>query len=179
MNEVRAACGPTPSKKGMHFPYYSLRSYDRIFNEGEYKLITTYWDTYVLDYANKEEESLYAERRLRLLSTPNLPHKIYQLKQRCTNIAQMLVDSNKVFIDAYGNIKKIKKPKRYRLTCCPVLSIIEISYRRYGISFMLDGVVEYFVHHEPSNYVQVLILKTGWLYYASVEEKLPDTTRGM
>ena len=23
------------------------------------------------------------------------------------------------------------------------------------------------------------VLKTGWLYYASVEEKLPDTTRGM
>ena len=163
----------------LNFPYYSLRSYDRIFNEGEYKLITTYWDTYILDYANKEDESLYAERRLRLLSTPNLPHKIYQLKQRCTNIAQMLVDSNKVFIDAYGNIKKIKKPNRYRLTCCPVLSIIEINYRRYGISFMLDGVVEYFVHHEPSNYIQVLVLKTGWLYYASVEEKLPDTTRGI
>ena len=163
----------------LNFPYYSLRQYDRIFNEGEYKLITTYWNTYILDYANKEEDSLYAERRLRLISTPNLSHKIYKLKQRCTNIAQMLVDPNKVFIDAYGNIKKIRKPNRYRLTCCQVLSIIEISYRRYGISFMLDGVVEYFVHHEPSNYVQVLVLKTGWLYYASVEEKLPDTTRGL
>lgn len=165
--------------KGMHFPYYSLRSYDRIFNEGEYKLITTYWNTYVLDYANKEEDSLYAERRLRLISNPNLPHRIYKLKQRCTNVAQMLVDSNRVFIDAYGNIKKIKKLKRYRLTCCKVLNIIELGYKTFGISFLLDGVVEYFVHHEPSNYVQVLVLKTGWLYYASVEEKLPDTTRGM
>ena len=163
----------------LNFPYYSLRSYDKIFNEGEYKLITTYWNTYIIDYANKEDESLYAERRLRLLSTPNLPHKLYRLESRCSNVAMMLMSKNTVFIDALGNIKKIKKPNRYRLTCCPVLSIIEISYRRYGISFMLDGVVEYFVHHEPSNYVQVLVLKTGWLYYASVEEKLPDTTRGM
>ena len=163
----------------LNFPYYSLRQYDRIYIEGEYKLITTYWNTYVLDYANKGEDSLYAERRLRLISTPNLPHKIYKLKQRCTNIAQMLVDPNKVFIDRYGNIKKIKKLKRYRLTCCKVLNIIECGYKKFGISFLLDGVVEYFVHNTPSNYIQVLVLPTGWLYFDSLAEHKPDSSRGL
>ena len=163
----------------LNFPYYSLRQYDRIFNEGEYKLITTYWNTYVLDYANNEEDSLYAERRLRLISTPNLPHKIYKLKQRCTNVAQMLVDPNGVFIDAYGSVKKIKKLKRYRLTCCKVLSIVELGFKKFGISFLLDGVVEYFVHNTPSNYIQVLVLDTGWLYFDSVAEHKPDSSRGL
>ena len=163
----------------INFPYYSLRQYDRIFNEGEYKLITTYWNTYVLDYANKEEDSLYAERRLRLLSNPNLPFKIYKLKQRCTNVAQMLVDPNGVFIDAYGSVKKIKKLKRYRLTCCKVLSIVELGFKKFGISFLLDEVVEYFVHNTPSNYIQVLVLDTGWLYFDSLAEHKPDSSRGL
>lgn len=162
----------------LNFPYYSLRQYDRIYIDGDLKKISTYWDTYVLDEANPAPGSTLAERRLNLMCR-QLDLKLYRLESRCVNIAQMLMSKNNVFIDALGNIKKIKKPNRYRLTCCPVLSIIEISYRKYGISFMLDGVVEYFVHHEPSNYIQVLVLKTGWLYYASVEEKLPDTTRGI
>ena len=162
----------------LNFPYYSLRQYDRIFKEGPYKIISTYYNNYILDVADPLPGSTLAERRLSLIGR-QLPYKLYRLESRCSNVAMMLMSKNNVFIDAYGNIKKIKKLKRYRLTCCPVLSIIEISYRRYGISFMLDGVVEYFVHHEPSNYIQVLVLKTGWLYYASVGEKLPDTTRGM
>ena len=162
----------------LNFPYYELRKYDRIYVEGEYKLINTYWGKYVLDEANPAPGSTLAERRLNLMGR-QLPYKLYRLESRCTNVAMMLTASNNVFIDCYGNIKKIKKPKRYRLTCCKVLSIVELGYMKYGISFLLDGVVEYFVHHEPSNYVQVLVLKTGWLYYASVEEKLPDTTRGM
>ena len=163
----------------LNFPFYSLRHYDRIWDEGPYKLISTYYGTYVLDYVDKTRGKTLAERRLQLLTSADLPFKVYQFKRRCTHVAQLLTDPHRIFLDNEGNIKKIKKPNRYRLTCCQVLSIIEISYRRYGISFILDGVVEYFVHHEPSNYVQVLVLKTGWLYYASVEEKLPDTTRGM
>lgn len=162
----------------LNFPYYALRQYDRIYIEGDLKKILTYWGTYVLDEANPAPGSTLAERRLNLMGR-QLGLKLYRLESRCVNIAQMLMSKNNVFIDAYGNIKKIKKPKRYRLTCCPVLSIVEIGYRRYGITFMLDGVVEYFVHHEASSYVQVLILKTGWLYYASVGEYLPDTIRGM
>jgi hypothetical protein len=104
---------------------------------------------------------------------------MYNLEKRCVHISQMLVDSNKVFIDAYGDIKKIKKPKRYRLTCCKVLSIVELKYLTYGISFLLDGVVEYFVHNTPSNYVQVLVLDTGWLYFDSLAEHKPDSSRGM
>ena len=162
----------------MHVPYYSLRQYDRIYIEGDLKKILTYWGTYVLDEANPAPGSTLAERRLNLMGR-QLGLKLYRLESRCVNIAQMLMSKNNVFIDALGNIKKIKKPKRYRLTCCKVLSIVELGYMKYGISFLLDGVVEYFVHHAPSNYIQVLVLKTGWLYYASVEEKLPDTTRGM
>ena len=163
----------------LNFPYYSLRQYDRIWDEGPYKLISTYYSTYVLDYADKTRGETLAERRLQLLTSADLHYKVYPFSKRCVNIAQMLTASNNVFIDCYGNIKKIKKPKRYRLTCCPVLSIVEIGYRRYGISFLLDGVVEYFVHHEPSNYIQVLVLKTGWLYFDSLAEHKPDSSRGL
>ena len=104
---------------------------------------------------------------------------MYRLESRCVNIAQMLMSKNNVFIDAYGNIKKIKKPKRYRLTCCKVLSIVELGYMEFGISFLLDGVVEYFVHNTPSNYVQVLVLDTGWLYFDSLAEYKPDSSRGL
>lgn len=164
--------------KGMHFPYYSLRAYDRIYNEGPYKLITTYYGTYVLDLVSRIKP-LLKDRRLELCLYHDLPYKMYNLEKRCVHISQMLVDSNRVFIDAYGNIKKIKKLKRYRLTCCKVLNIIELGYKTFGISFLLDGVVEYFVHNEPSNYVQVLVLDTGWLYFDSLAEHKPDSSRGL
>ena len=162
----------------LNFPYYALRKYDRIYVEGDLKIISTYWDNYVLDEANPAPGSTLAERRLNLMGR-QLGLRLYRLESRCTNVAQMLTASNNVFIDCYGNIKKIKKPKRYRLTCCKVLSIVELGFKKYGISFMLDGVVEYFVHNIPSNYVQVLVLDTGWLYFDSVAEHKPDTVRGM
>lgn len=163
----------------LNFPYYSLRQYDRIYVEGPYKIISTYYNNYVLDEANPAPGSTLAERRLQLLTSADLHYKIYPFSKRCTNIAQMLVDPNRVFIDAYGNIKKIKKLKRYRLTCCKVLNIVELGFKKYGISFMLEGVVEYFVHSEPSNFIQVLILKTGWLYFDSLAEHKPDSSRGL
>ena len=162
----------------LNFPYYSLRQYDRIYIDGDLKKISTYWDTYVLDEANPAPGSTLAERRLNLMCR-QLDLKLYRLESRCVNIAQMLMSKNNVFIDAYGNIKKIKKPKRYRLTSCKVLSIVELGYMKYGISFLLDGVVEYFVHNIPSNYVQVLVLDTGWLYFDSLAEYKPDSSRGL
>ena len=162
----------------LNFPYYELRKYDRIFNEGPYKIISTYWDNYVLDVADPIVGSTLAERRLSLVGG-NPPIKIYPFSKRCTNVAQMLTASNNVFIDCYGNIKKIKKLKRYRLTCCKVLNIIECGYKKFGISFLLDGVVEFFVHNTPSNYIQVLVLDTGWLYFDSLAEHKPDSSRGL
>jgi len=162
----------------INFPYYSLRQYDRIFVEGPYKIISTYYNNYVLDEAHPVQGSLLSERRLSLMGRP-LPYKLYKLESRCSNIAMMLMASNNVFIDAYGNIKKIKKPKRFKLTCCPVLSIVELSYRKYGVCFSLEGNIEYIATNTASKYIQVLILPTGWLYYASVDEKLPDTSRGL
>ena len=165
--------------KGINFPFYSLRSFLDLRTEGAYKVVDTQWGTYILDYVDKSVGPSLAARRLQLLTNPNLPHKVYRLENRYTNVAQLLLDINKIFIDCEGNIKRIRKPNRYRLTCCKVLSIVELGFKKLGITFMLDGVVEYFVHHEASSYVQVLILKTGWLYYASVGEYLPDTIRGM
>ena len=162
----------------LNFPYYSLRQYDRIYIEGDLKKILTYWGTYVLDEANPAPGSTLAERRLNLIGR-QLDLKLYRLESRCVNIAQMLMSKNNVFIDAYGNIKKIKKLKRYRLTCCKVLNIIELGYKKFCISFLLDGVVEYFIHNTPSNYIQVLVLPTGWLYFDSLAEHKPDSTRGM
>ena len=162
----------------INFPYYSLRQYDRIFVEGPYKIISTYYNNYVLDEAHPVQGSLLSERRLSLMGRP-LPYKLYKLESRCSNIAMMLMASHNVFIDAYGNIKKIKKPNRFTLTCCPVLSIVELSYRKYGVCFSLEGNIEYIATNTPSKYIQVLLLPTGWLYYASVEEKIPDTVRGL
>ena len=162
----------------LNFPYYALRKYDRIYIEGDLKKILTYWGTYVLDEANPAPGSTLAERQLYLIGR-QLDHKMYRLESRCTNVAQMLTASNNVFIDRYGNIKKIKKLKRYRLTCCKVLSIVELGFKKFGISFLLDGVVEYFVHNTPSNYIQVLVLDTGWLYFDSLAEHKPDSSRGL
>lgn len=162
----------------LNFPYYALRIYDRIYNEGPYKIISTYWGNYVLDVADPIVGSTLAERRLSLVGK-TLPHKIYPFSKRCSNVAMMLMAKSNTFVDAFGNIKKIKKPNRYCLTCCPVLSIVELSYRRYGVCFLLEGNIEYIATNTPSKYIQVLILPTGWLFYTSVDEKLPDTSRGL
>lgn len=167
------------TKKGINFPFYSLRSFIEIRTEGIYKVIDTFWGTYILDYVDKTRGNTLAERRLQLLTSTDLPYKVYQFKHRYTNVAQLLMDSNRIFLDNEGDLKKIRKPNRYRLTCCKVLSIVELGYHRYGISFILDGVVEYFVHNTPSNYIQVLVLDTGWLYFDSLAEHKPDTTRGL
>lgn len=162
----------------LNFPYYALRQYDRIFNEGPYKIISTYYGLYVLDEANPVPGSTLAERRLNLIGK-TLPYKLYKLEKRCVNIAQMLMSSNNVFIDAYGNIKKIRKPNRFKLTSCPVVDIVELGFKWYGVCFLLDGNIEYIATNTPSKFIQVLILPTGWLYYSSVNEKLPDTSRGL
>lgn len=164
--------------KGMNFPYYSLRQYDKISVEGIYRVIDTFYGRYILDYANHSSSQLLAERRLELRLSI-LPHKLYNLERRCDNIAQMLMDKHNVFIDCYGNIKKVRKPNRYKLLCCPVVSAVELGYKRYGISFLLNNTVEYMVHHEVTPFIQVLQLKTGWLFYDSIMEKVPDTIRGL
>ena len=162
----------------MHFPYYSLRTYDRIYSEGPYKLITTYYGTYVLDLVSRIKPFL-KDRRLELCLYHDLPYKIYNLERRCTNIAQMLVENNNIFLDCYGDIKKIRRQKKYKLLCCPVLSAVELAYKKFGISFLLDNTVEYFVHHEVTPYIQVLLLKTGWMFYATTHKLVPDTVRGL
>ena len=162
----------------LNFPYYALRHYDRIFNEGPYKIISTYYGLYVLDEADPVQGSTLAERRLSLVGK-TLPYRLYRLESRCSNVAMMLMSQSNAFVDAYGNIKKIKKPNRYRLTCCPVLDIVELGFKHFGVCFSLDGNIEYITTNTPSKFIQVLILPTGWLYYASVDEKLPDTSRGL
>ena len=162
----------------MHFPYYSLRTYDRIYNEGPYKLITTYYGTYVLDLVSRSKP-LLKDRRLELCLYHDLPYKIYNLEKRCDHIAQMLVENNNVFLDCYGDIKKVRKLKRYKLLCCPVLSAVELGYKKFGLSFLLNNTVEYFVHHEVTPYIQVLLLKTGWMFYATTHQLVPDTIRGL
>lgn len=166
------------SKEGLQFPYYALREYSNIWDEGPYKLISTYYNTYVLDYVDKSGAPTLAERRLLLLSE-KLPYKLYSLNGRYTHIAPMLMTTNRLFLDSLGNIKKIRKPKRYRLTSCKVIDIVELGFKRYGISFVLDNNVEYVVVPSPCNYIQVLILPTGWLYYDSLSKPLPDTIRGL
>lgn len=149
-----------------------------MWEDSTYVYIDTYYGTYILDYVDKSKGPSLAARRLQLLSE-SLEYKVYRLENRCTHVAQMLLNENNVFIDSLGNVVKIRRPNRYRVTCCPVVNIVELAYQKYGISFLLDGVVEYFVHHSPSNFIQVLLLKTGWLYYNSVSEKLPDVKRGV
>ena len=164
--------------KGINFPFYSLRVYDRIYTEGKYRIITTYYGAYVLDLVDRTKP-LLKDRRLELCLYHELPYKLYNLEKKCTNIAQMLMEKGKVFLDCYGDIKKIRKPNRYKLLCCPVVSAVELGYQKFGISFLLNNTVEYFIHYEVTPYVQVLMLKTGWLFYDAIHQQVPDTIRGL
>lgn len=83
------------------FPLYAIRAHIEFKDEPPYRLITTKYGEYVLDYLDKYET--YAVRRLDLL-TAGSGYKLYPLKERFDNLASVINSKHRMFIDANGKV---------------------------------------------------------------------------
>lgn len=96
----------------INFPLYKVRKYERIFVEGNYKIIETAKSRYVLDILGQEHKT-YGERRLDILRDQHKTYRIYPLEVRISSISQLLKQQHKTYIDSTGKLIEIKKTKFY------------------------------------------------------------------
>ena len=90
-------------------PLWAMRDYERIWEEGSFKIIQTHKTRYTLDILNLSGN--YYERRLKSLDMI-LPYKLYPIRKRFEYIDQVLTHRNRQFIDIDGNVL-LYKPTRF------------------------------------------------------------------
>lgn len=97
------------------FPLYSLRGYIEIIEEPPYRVVTTKYGKYILDFIDTSEGT-FASRRLELLtSDPGYP--LYQLKERFDGLAQIINSNRREFIDCNGKIVRKGGDHRSYVKC--------------------------------------------------------------
>lgn len=139
-----------------NLPVYVMRGYDEISTEGEFTVITTRYDRYILDQKNLPGN--YAQRRLSLFSRRSkLPYKIYPLKKRVEYLSQLVGSGKKVFIDSNGRLIKWKPQTMYKIVTSKVLTCTRIFNGKYQC--YLRGVPYPFVLSKPANYISYILFK--------------------
>jgi len=94
-----------------------MRAYDEIFVEGKWSIIQTRSNRYILDYATIEKGSLYATRRIRMLTENYPPYDMYPLNIRLTMLGELFNSKKRNFIDCYGKLVSWKPTAFYKITC--------------------------------------------------------------
>ena len=156
-----------------NFPLYQLRQYDSIQDRGDYTLIFTYHNAYILDC--KKLEGDYSQRRTKLLSIKDkLPYKLYPLKNRYTMLSQLSNTKHRWFIDKDGEVVKDKPSKFFKVKSAKVLSTERTWNGKYRLITKLPVS---FVSERPSNYVQYMKYGKGYCLYGLSDERLPDTRK--
>lgn len=155
------------------FPLYKVRANYGIEDRGDFTLIFTRYDAYILDC--KQLAGNYSERRTKLLSIKkDLPFKIYPLNERYTMLSQLVNTANRQFIDKDGNVIKYKPSKFFKVQSARVLNAERTWNGKYRLITKLPV---FFVCDKPSNYIQYIKYGKGYCLYGLSDERLPDTRK--
>lgn len=157
------------------FPVYALRSYYSIEVEGDYKVISTFRNRYILDDAHPMLGTTYEQRRMRLLGE-DTPYSLYPLNVRMETLSHVLMVRPKKMIDAYGTVLSLPKDAKFHKV---VSEFIESKYQTPAgnVVFNVRGcpqpfTVRYFNYARYARYIKVGKL---YLLFDLSEDKLPDT----
>ena len=96
----------------MNFPLYEMRHFYRIFDEGEYKLVQTNKNVYILDLVDNGTIPELSDRRLEILIR-GADKPLYPLKNRIETYSALMKSKKRVFIDKYGKIVRWTPEKFY------------------------------------------------------------------
>lgn len=156
-------------------PAYILRDYERIFKEGDFLIIETYYNRYVLDKPSLPGE--YAQRRIALIGMKqDLPYKLYPLSKRIEFLSQLVASKKKQLIDSTGRIVNWKPKKMYKITTAKVLSCTQIFNGKY--QHFLRGVPYPFILRNPVNYISYVLFRgVPVIFGAYEEEPMPPRLR--
>lgn len=102
------------------FPLYVVRQYLALSWEGQFRVIQTKYNKYILDVSGVEGD--YLERRLHILRLANKPYDLYPLVKRIETISQMVNSGKRVFINPEGTLIRWKPTKLYKVECFPIES---------------------------------------------------------
>ena len=134
----------------MNFPLYAIRTYNRIYWDGMYKIVETHAARWVLDHKYKTDKN-YWERRIQLVDDPMRPYKLYPLNKKITNISQMLNLKFNKYIDGQGKLHKYTKSKFYKLKYAKIEAKWEtstghtaIKSREVPTTYIIED--EYYTH---------------------------------
>lgn len=101
-------------------PVYEVRAYFNIAMEGEFKVIHTFRNKWVLDCPSIEGN--YFTRRTILSSVDNLPYRLYPLRKRISSMSQLVNSKAQKLIDAEGRLFNWVKTKYYNIEVKKVLT---------------------------------------------------------
>lgn len=140
------------------FPLYSIRAHIAFRDAPPYRLITTKYGEYVLDYLDKDEGDTFAERRLSLL-TAGSGYKLYPLKERFDSLASVINSTKKIFVDARGKVVRKGGDGRSFRKCCHA-KVIHFEQAFDG-SYRLFTRDHTFIAHTYGTYVEYLKIAGG------------------
>jgi hypothetical protein len=160
-----------------NFPLYALRQYKSISVEGEYLVILTHKNKYVLDLVDKDE-LLYSDRRIELLRR-KLPYPLYPLKVRVTSLSSLVNGKYRVFLDKFGDLKIWKPKKFYKVECV----LIENSWVSEEGNLIIKpkgypNIFKVGMEHSGSKYVQVVKMSERvCLFFNTTDTRVKDTRK--
>lgn len=157
----------------LNFPLYKIRSNYSIEDRGDFTLVFTKYNVYILDAKNLEGD--FATRRTKLLSIKKkLPHKLYPLKERYTMISQLANSKDRWFIDSTGKVFKYKPSKFFNIHTAKVLRVDRSWNGKYRLMTTLPVP---FVCDQAAKYVQYIKYGKGYLLYGLSNERIPTTRK--
>ena len=138
-----------------NFPLYVLRKYTSITREGNFLVIQTKRNKYVLDLLGTSEPS-YAKRRLTLL-TMTLPYLIYPFNIIVDSLGGLLsLKSSIMFMDSTGKLLKWTKKENKKIVCRRVVKYWEVP-NGYMLVAEVTGLT-YFIRASDYNLEQYMEL---------------------
>jgi len=159
----------------INFPFYVIRPYLRIFEEGNYKIIETHKNRYVLDYVASKIGS-YPMRRVALLSETDKPYGLYRIKYIITSMSQIISSKYKLFLDAAGTLIRWNPKEFAEVSCHRITSRWQTQAGHYAIK--LDKVPTTFTVTDANyNYAQVVRIGRTYILYDLCNEMRKSTRK--
>ena len=145
-----------------------MRAHDGISTEGDFTVITTRFNRYVLD--NSSLPGDYARRRLTLFGMRDkLPYKLYPLKKRVEFLSQLVGSGKKEFIDADGRIVKWKPSTMYKIITARVMACTRIFNGKYQC--YVQKVPYPFLLPKPANFISYMLVNGVPVIFGAYEEE--------
>ena len=154
-------------------PVYSLRAFESIDNEGNYSVITTRYNKYVLD--DRTLPGTFSQRRLILFENrKDLPYKLYPIRGRITMLSQMVGSKKSQFIDSDGNLINWKKTTFYSIVTAKVLRSARLYNGKYQC--YVQKVPYPFVLSAVPAYISYILVNNSPVIYQTHQEE-PEIPR--